>query len=93
MKTHAHTTGVRCSQVGIFTAQDSLLPSQCNLESVINHIGQTKKIVRSKKPFIRRSNFIGFDDVYSYNKHVASDGSQVKSPKERIQVLIKDIYN
>ncbi|XP_023346568.1 mitochondrial mRNA pseudouridine synthase Trub2 [Eurytemora carolleeae] len=93
MKTHAHTTGIRCAQVGIFTAEDSLLPSQCDLASVINHIGQTKKIVRSKKPFIRRSNFISFNDVYSLNKHEAGDGSQVKSPKDRLQVLIKDIYN
>ena len=64
MKTHAHTTGIRCAQVGIFIAPLTLLPSECNLENVINHIGGSKKIVRTKKPFKSRRNFVGFDDVH-----------------------------
>lgn len=57
LKTHGHCTKIRCGQVGPFTADQSLLPQQLNLESVLRKIGQTKKLVRANKPHYRRQNF------------------------------------
>jgi len=76
LKTHGHCTKVRCSQVGPFTANQSLLPQQFNLENVLRNIGYNKKIVRINKPHHRRKNFTAISDNSEHQEEDTADLNQ-----------------
>jgi len=64
LRTYAHTTSLRCSQVAVWTAADHcLLPQQFSLQNVIQNLQHNSIILRNNRQLLlyRQSNF-NFDD-------------------------------
>jgi len=60
LKTHAHASKLRCSQVGCFAAEDSLVTEELSLEKVLHNISANRKIMNANDS-LYRSNFQSVD--------------------------------
>jgi len=61
LRTHAHVTGMRCAQVGHFTADNTVVYEQLNLQNVLLNINKNHAIIKYKRPQEKRSNFVSID--------------------------------
>ena len=56
LKTHAYATKLRCSQVGCFAAEDTLVLEDLTLENVLHNISNNRKIINANDSLFH-SNF------------------------------------
>jgi len=83
LRTHAHVTRLRCAQVGHFGADQTMLAHQFSLQNALSNIGQNHKIFKSKKPHLKRSNFVSIDqDHKQTDRHAEKDDDyHIRSPR------------
>jgi len=65
MKTFAHTTSLRCSQVSVWTADQCLLPQQFTLQTILQNIQHNSIIIENNRQLLcyKQPNFNNEDQI------------------------------